>query len=143
MNSKEFFYQFGKLFYKIDSFYAELAKEQNVKPNLMWILYALGDEKPHSQKEISTSWDIPLTTINTIVIELHKDGYIEFVQIPGEKREKNIVLTNKGKDLSNKVLHHIYEIEEKVYSVLDERKRMVDDMEYLLGKYNELKGEQK
>ena len=61
----EFFYKFGKLIYKIDYFYAEVAKKSGVKPNLMWILYALNDGKSHSQKEISVSWDIPITTINS------------------------------------------------------------------------------
>ena len=75
--SREFFYRFGKLIYKIDYFYAEIAKKSNVKPNLMWILYALDDGKSHSQKEISLSWDIPITTINTIVKELINDDFPE------------------------------------------------------------------
>ncbi|MBR6288665.1 MAG: MarR family transcriptional regulator [Acholeplasmatales bacterium] len=85
--SKEFFYRFGKLIYKIDYFYAEVAKKSGVKPNLMWILYALNDGESHSQKEISISWDIPITTINTIVKKLNDDGYVDLIHIPGKRRD--------------------------------------------------------
>lgn len=77
------------MLYEIDGFYFDIAKESDVKPNLMWVLYALNDGKPHSQKEISRSWDLPLTTINTIVLELKKEGMVEMVSIPKKKREES------------------------------------------------------
>ena len=139
--SNDFFYQFGKLIYKIDYFYAEVAKKSGVKPNLMWILYALDDGKSHSQKEISISWDIPITTINTIVKELIDDGYVELIHIPGKRREMNIILTDKGKEYSKKILNDIYKIEDETFKSLGERKRINEDLEFLLNKLNENKGE--
>ena len=139
--SKEFFYRFGKLIYKIDYYYAEIAKESGVKPNLMWILYALNDGKSHSQKDISISWDIPITTINTIVKELNDDGYVELIHIPGKRREMNIILTEKGKAYSKSILNDIYKMEEKVYKALGEKVRINDDLEFLLDKLYESKGE--
>lgn len=141
MSNREFFYQFGRLFYRIDSFYAELAKDGNVKPNLMWILYALDDGNPHSQKEISSTWDIPLTTVNTIVVDLYKDDFVSFIQVPHEKREKYIVLTEKGKELSVNSLKEVYRIEEEVFANLKERKRIIEDMQYMLDEFNKAKGE--
>ena len=139
--SKEFFYRFGKLIYKIDYYYAEIAKESGVKPNLMWILYALNDGKSHSQKDISISWDIPITTINTIVKELNDDGYVELIHIPGKRREMNIILTEKGKAYSKSILNDIYKMEEKVFDALGEKVRINDDLEFLLDKLYESKGE--
>ncbi|MCR4898166.1 MAG: MarR family winged helix-turn-helix transcriptional regulator [Acholeplasmatales bacterium] len=138
---KEFFYRFGKLIYKIDYYYAEIAKKSGVKPNLMWILYALNDGKSHSQKDISISWDIPITTINTIVKELNNDGYVDLIHIPGKRREMNIILTDKGKEYSKNILKDIYEIEEKVFKSLGEKVRINDDLEFLLKKLYESKGE--
>ncbi len=137
---REFFYKFGKLIYKIDYFYAEIAKKSNVKPNLRWILYALDDGKSHSQKEISISWDIPITTINTIVKELINDGYVDLIHIEGTRREMNIILTDSGKEYSKKVLRDVYLIEEKVYEALGEKIRINDDLEFLLNKLNENRG---
>lgn len=137
MNSREFFYQFGKTFYKIDSFYAEFAKKSGVKPNLMWILYALDDKQFHSQKEISKTWDIPLSTINTIIVDLEKNGYVALEQIPGMKRELQIILTSKGIEYSNKILKSIYKVEEMVFNSLNERVRINEDLNYLLEQLNQ------
>ena len=137
----EFFYRFGKLIYKIDYYYAEIAKKSGFNPNLMWILYALNDGKSHSQKDISISWDIPITTINTIVKELNNDGYVDLIHIPGKRREMNIILTEKGKEYSKNILKDIYEIEEKVFKSLGEKVRINDDLEFLLKKLYESKGE--
>lgn len=141
MDSRSFFYEFGRLFYKIDSLYADIAKQENVKPNLLWILYALDDGNSHTQKEISITWDIPLTTINTIVIELFDDGYVDFNPIKGKRREKYIVLTEKGKEYSKTVLKNLYNLEEEVFNVLDERIRINDDMKFMLERFNEFRGE--
>ena len=67
MDSREFFYRLGRIIYKIDNHYSDIAKSENVKQNLLWILYALNDGEKHTQKQISEEWDLPLTTINTIV----------------------------------------------------------------------------
>ena len=115
MNSRIFFYEFGKLIYSIDGFYTEYAKEKSVKPNLLWILYALNDGQEHSQKEICDTWDLPRTTINTIIKELEADGYVFLSQIIGEKRELSVKLTDEGKKYASSMLQELYEIEEKVY----------------------------
>lgn len=133
-----FFQRFGKLLYRLDNFYNEFAKKSGVKPNLMWILYALDDGMPHSQKEISTSWDIPITTINTIVKELINDGYVELSHIKGKRREMNIILTKKGVLYSKEILSDLYKIEDSVYKTLNERIRVNDDLEFIANKFSEI-----
>ena len=118
MTDKEYFYEFGKMLYKIDGFYAEYAKECDVKENLLWLLYALSDGKKHSQKEICDSWDLPRSTINTIAKELENSGYISFHQIKGESRELNIELTDSGSKYTNKLLKDLFEIEKRAYELL-------------------------
>jgi len=133
-----FFQKFGKLLYRLDNFYNEFAKKSGVKPNLMWILYALDDGMPHSQKEISTSWDIPITTINTIVKELINDGYVELSHIKGKRREMNIILTKKGVLYSKEILSDLYKIEDSVYKTLNEKVRVNDDLEFIANKFSEI-----
>ena len=87
MNSREFFYKFGVSLYKIDMYYSEYAKKSEIKENEMWILYALNDMKEHSQKEISKTWKIPRSTINTITKDLENRKIIELKKIEGERRE--------------------------------------------------------
>ena len=118
MNSRKFFYQLGKNLYHIDGFYAEYAKKCNVKENLLWILYALNDGEKHSQKEICDTWDLPRSTVNTIMKELESDGYIFLSQIKGEKRELNVQLTDTGKRYAEELLFDLYKIEKGVFDTL-------------------------
>lgn len=118
MDSKMFFYEFGKILYKIDGLYAEYARSSGVKENLLWILYALNDGKLHSQKEICETWDLPRSTVNTIMKELESDGHVELTQIKGEKRELHVILTKKGLDYASNLLSGLYEIERKTYDEL-------------------------
>lgn len=118
MDSKMFFYEFGKILYKIDGLYAEYARSSGVKENLLWILYALNDGKLHSQKEICETWDLPRSTVNTIMKELESDGYVELTQIKGEKRELHVILAKKGLDYASNLLSGLYEIERKTYAEL-------------------------
>ncbi|MCQ2797222.1 MAG: MarR family winged helix-turn-helix transcriptional regulator [Bacilli bacterium] len=118
MDSKMFFYEFGKILYKIDGLYAEYARSSGVKENLLWILYALNDGKLHSQKEICETWDLPRSTVNTIMKELESDGYVELTQIKGEKRELHVILTKRGLDYASNLLSGLYEIERKTYAEL-------------------------
>lgn len=134
MDSKEFFYRLGKTLYKIDGFYTEFAKSGNVKPNLLWIMYALNDGKAHSQKEICDSWDLPRSTVNTIVKELESENIVELVQIKGEKRELNVVLTDDGQKYADSLLKDLYDLETAVYD------KMQSDAEILLNKFEKLAG---
>ena len=134
MNSRSFFYEFGKCLYGVDGFYAEYAKKFDVKENLLWILYALNDGGQHSQKEICDSWDLPRSTVNTIMKELEVGGYIELSQIKGEKRELNVSMTDKGQKYAEELLAELYEIEKRVYTLfaesdlLAEMKRMREEL---------------
>ena len=58
MNSRTFFYDFGRALYHVDSFYDEFAKQSNVSSALLWVLYALNDGNPHTQIEISNDWEL-------------------------------------------------------------------------------------
>ena len=115
MNSRSFFYDFGRALYHVDSFYDEFAKQSNVSSALLWVLYALNDGKSHTQIEISNDWDLPKTTVNTIVKELQQKAYVELVAIKGKRREMTIVLTVDGKKYANDLLSKLYEKENDVY----------------------------
>ena len=134
MNSRMFFYEFGKCLYGVDGFYAEYAKKFDVKENLLWILYALNDGKQHSQKEICDSWDLPRSTVNTIMKELENGGYVSLSQIKGEKRELSVSLTDNGQKYAEELLAELYEIEKRVYTLfaesdlLAEMKRMREEL---------------
>ena len=118
MNSRKFFYDFGKALYHVDSFYDEFAKQSNVSSSLVWVLYALNDGNSHTQIEISNDWELPKTTVNTVIKDIQKEGYVELVPIKGKRREMSIVLTESGKAFADNVLSDLYRKEEEVFKLL-------------------------
>ena len=125
MNAKQFFYEFGREFYKIDAYYAAFARRSGVQPRLLWVLYALNDGESHTQKEICDTWILPRTTVNTIVKELEAEGYVVLSQIKGKKREMNVTLTKAGKVYADEKLARLYEIENRVFDSLTEVDKQV------------------
>ncbi len=139
MNSREFFYKFGVSLYKIDMYYSEYAKKSEIKENEMWILYALNDMNEHSQKEISKTWEIPRSTINTITKDLENRKIIELKKIEGERRELIVKLTDKGKEYTDRVLKDLYEMEKRVFDRISKKSDQI--LEDLNSLYQELEND--
>jgi DNA-binding MarR family transcriptional regulator len=118
MNARQFFYDFGKALYHIDAVYDDFAKTENVAPTLLWILYALGDGNAHTQKEICEDWELPKSTVNTVVRELKEQGYAELVPIKGKRRDMTVMLTESGKAYAACILKPLYEKEAAVFQML-------------------------
>lgn len=118
MNSRSFFYDFGRALYHVDSCYDEFAKQSNVSSALLWVLYALNDGNSHAQIEISNDWELPKTTVNTVIKEIQKNGYVNLIPIKGKRREMSIVLTENGKKYADMVLADLYKKEAEVYKAL-------------------------
>ncbi len=82
--------------------YHEIAKKMGIKENTLLLLDILSDKKQHSQKQICDDWHIPRTTLNTIVKECIKSGYIVLLPQKNSK-EKLISLTERGQTFADKV----------------------------------------
>ena len=68
----------------LDRAYDHLSKKLGIKGNLLWLLYILDDGALHSQKQICEEWLFPKTTINTLIKECQRGGYITLHTIPGK-----------------------------------------------------------
>lgn len=115
----------------LDGIYWHIAKCSNVKENLLWLLYALDDGESHTQKQICDEWLFPKTTINTLIKECEKNGYVTLEQVPGKKRDLHICLTKKGRKYAENALRLMYEIEDTAMAnVLKEcSPTFIDDFE--------------
>ena len=79
-----------------------------IKENTLLLLDILSDKKQHSQKQICDDWHIPRTTLNTIIKECVKSGYIVLLTQSSSK-EKPISLTESGQFFTDKVTHTMKE----------------------------------
>lgn len=133
MGSKEFFHELGVLIYQIDGIYTKYIKLNGIKSsNELWILYALNDNRGHSQKQISEDWDIPRTTTNTIVKDLEKKGYVTMEPLKGERREMSIILTSEGKKYANEKLEYLYKKEAEVFKNIKNPEEIITNLRFLL-----------
>ena len=96
---------------KIDGAYYLFSRRLGIKENVLVLLYALDDGKPHSQKQICEDWLVPKTTINTNVKELVRAGYVMLYPGAGT-REKIIGLTDAGKAYTEQIMRRVYEAEQ-------------------------------
>lgn len=127
MNEKEFFHELGKCIYQIDGIYEEYGRNFHItSPNILWILYSLNDNQSHSQKEICEAWSIPRSTANTIIKELERQQLIFLQKIKGKRRELNISLTKKGKEIADTLLKDLYSREKKAYLTIQEPEKILN-----------------
>lgn len=123
MEAKHFFYEFGRALYHLDAVYDDFAKESEVAPTLLWILYALNDGRAHTQKEICTDWALPKSTVSTVMSELKSQEYVTFTPIKGKRREMTVLLTESGKSYANQILAKIYAREAGAFSQLTKNEK--------------------
>lgn len=132
MDSKRFFYDFGRALYHIDAVYDDFAKKSGVAPTLLWIMYALNDGNTHTQKEICMDWELPKSTVNTIMTELRQKGFVMLEPIKGKRREMAVNLTERGKKYAEDTLKDIYEKEFEVFSKLNHNDlKIIEQLEKL------------
>lgn len=121
---------------KIDGIYYMIAKKDGTKENMLSLLYALSDGRSHSQKQICEEWMIPRTTVNTLVKECVNNGYVTLVSTG--KKEKNIELTDTGKEYAHKLLAELFEMEEDAINHTFEKYSpdFIDAIEYFTDTMN-------
>lgn len=96
---------------QIDEAYYRAIRTQGIKENAFVLFYAIADGKSYSQKRICDEWSVPRTTLNTIVQEYVKKGYIRLAST-GHK-EKAIELTDAGRAFAEKILTPFFVAEER------------------------------
>ena len=95
--------------------YKEWSKEQGLSSNGVLLLYSFHEEdSSYTQKMLSEKWCIPKQTVNMILKDFEKKGYVEMVPMPNDKRNKQICLTEKGKLYAANIVTKLHEKESYV-----------------------------
>ena len=116
-----FYRMLGEAVYRIDGAYDVFSKSAGISPTMLWLVSALNDGEKHTQSQISWDWNYPRTTVNTLVKELEKSGYVTLCPVPGTRRELYVELTPSGKEFADRVLGPVYEAEDKLFRQYFER----------------------
>ena len=118
---------------KMDGLYYLWGKSTGISENMLILMYALNDDKVHTQKQICEQFAIPKTTINTIVKELIEKGLITFEN--GENlKDKNLLLTEEGKKYAEEITGELDVIEKIAMKKTLEKYSInfIEAFEYLL-----------
>lgn len=117
--------------YRADQIYYNYEHKNGFKDSELCLMYALDDGKTHTQKQICDDWHIRKTTLNTIIKQWERLGYLKLCTIPGKRRELHITLTNEGKEYVNHFLNDIYQAEEKALQLtLEQFPNYIDATEF-------------
>ena len=119
-----------------DSIYRAAAKRYGISEAAFWILYTIRESgEDFTQNRICSEIHIPKQTVNSALSSLLKDGFIYLEQM-SDRRNKKIVLTEKGAALAESTVDTVIEAECEALSGLEanERKEFIGQFR----KYTEL-----
>lgn len=106
------------------SVYHTVANRSGISDNEFWVWYALlYVEGNLSQQDICDKWSLPKQTVNTIIANMTKSGFVSLEQLPGFRNRKNICLSESGRKYGENIVRQIYEAERNTLSRLSEQER--------------------
>lgn len=132
----------------IDTLYSEYARTLNLTRSSMDTLYFLYKsqnkvEVQCTQKAVCEEYDLPKQTVNTIIAGFVKDGLVALGESQEDRRQKILLLTEKGKEFCAEIFQKIEQAEVRAFSKIPKEGR--DMLLSLMGQYTrelekELKG---
>lgn len=72
-------------------------------------------DEPCTQNDLCNDWFYPAQTINSAVSNLVKKGLLRLETIPGTRNRKKILLTEKGRELTERSVRKVDEIEQNAF----------------------------
>ena len=97
---------------RTDYLYEKWAKKQGVNNYVSRIMYMLYLSGVNRQKEMVENYGMPKQTVNTVITELQKKGYIILIPDENDKRSKIIKLTQEGINYANKIVTPLLDCED-------------------------------
>lgn len=96
---------------RANALYSNWAALKNVNYYLLFVLYTLDGQEAMTQKKICTCTGLTKQTVNSVIRSLKEKGYVELSSGGEDRREKQILLTEKGIDYSRELLTPLRELE--------------------------------
>lgn len=115
MDRFTFYRLLGEAVCRVDGAYNAISRNIGVKSSILWMLSDLNDGQKHTQTQLCWDWNYPRTTVNTLVKELEKSGYVTLHPVPGTKRELYVELTEAGKAYADEILQTVYDAEDRLF----------------------------
>ena len=111
---------------ELTAIYHRVASSHSISDNEFWVWYALlivnGE---YSQQDICDLWLLPKQTVNSVVTNLTKKGFLTLKPVPGTRNRKIICLTEAGQAYGEAIVANIYQAEQRTLEKLSEQERQL------------------
>lgn len=114
---------FNQIYKEMDETYHLYAKQHGLSDANLWLLYSLYESEALTQKEICSVWHYSPQTINSALKNLEKQGLLVLEEIPGNRKNKRVALTETGRELTETVILPLILAEQKAFRGLQKEER--------------------
>lgn len=109
---------------ELDDLYSDYAKRSGLPDCAFWIFYTLYENSDaYTQKDLSEKWSLSRQTVNSALKKLESERLVELVPLPGQKKNKQIVLTEAGYTLAQKIAVPVIEAEKNAFGNLNTKEQ--------------------
>lgn len=116
--------EFNKIYKTIDGVYHLYAKSLGISDTRMWLLYSMyAADKAYTQRELCSEWNYPPQTLNSALKEMEKQGIISLEHSPGNMKNKRIILTEQGREYTQKMIAPLVLAEQRALEAMPEDER--------------------
>ena len=125
---------------EIAGLYKNCSGNLGVSENELWIWYTLiAMQEEYSQQDICNAWSLSKQTVNSIVLNMIKKGYVYLEMVPGSKNRKIICLTEEGRKFGEKVVHRLVIAEQKAFEriPLEEKDAIISGLDKFICYFKE------
>ena len=107
------------------------------------LLSAIYETEQCTQKLLSERCLLPKQTVNAVITAFYQKGWVRLEELPEDRRNKTIHLTDPGREEAERVLQRVRESERQAMGELTEEERAVllsATRRYVTGCKNAMKG---
>lgn len=120
MSVENYINQYCSYIHEWDAVYEEYAKSVGLSYTGLIVLYEIYEIENCTQKKLGEYCFIPKQTVNAVVTSFYKKGWITLEEMPQDRRNKTIHLTEKGRKDTEEILEKVKENENKAMEQLSE-----------------------
>lgn len=95
----------------INTVYEEYARQVGLSYTTLYILAHIESDENCTQSTICERTYIPRQTVNSVITNLYKEGYVILKEVPEDRRTKTICFTDKGKEYAENILKRLHDAE--------------------------------
>ncbi len=118
---------YNQLIKEMDDLYRVYAKQCNLSETAFWILYCVREREKEAftQREICDYWFYTPQTVNSALKNMTEEGLLTLRAEDGNRKNKRIYLTEKGKETVESIVVPLMEAERRALAAIGEQEAEV------------------